>query len=311
MEAPLPPLIDIEPQRPREPMMDPHATDAATQSTKLNRRWLIKMFIFLIALTGLGLWGLVDALVVFPNRGRESTEYLLKTYLEEADRNGQLLRTSVEDPAAELQRLRDATNLTDVERARLKWLEALALVANLSKISSHNKAELSKPMDQRSETPTTFPDPKARLDLLTQKWATQKAPKPLSGFDIPMQWVFVVVGFGGALYMATFLLRTSRVKFYFQPEERRLTLPTGKSFTPADMEDIDKRLWHKFFLFVTLNDGSPEIKLDLLRYSPLEAWILEMWEHSPNYVPEEEESEATEPSAPDSEGETEPHRPTE
>jgi len=282
--------------------MDHEPNTSAMQTTKLNRRWLVKMSIFLIALTGLGIWGLIDALVVYPNRGRASAEFLQFRYLEQAERSGQLLRTTVEDPAAELKRLRAAGDqLNDVERARRQWLHALSMISSLPRIAEQNRAESAKPIGQRGDTPTMFSDPRGRLDTLTQKWSTQTAPKPLSGLDIPSQWVFVAVGFGGAAYLTFFLLRCCRVKFRYAPAERRLTLPSGKSFTPADMKEIDKRLWHKYFLFVTLNDGSPEIKLDLLRYSPLETWILEMWEHSPNYVPEETDDDAEqEPAASES-----------
>ncbi len=274
-----------------------------TLTTTLNRRWLVKMFIFLIALTGLGVWGLIDALVVYPNRGRASAEYLQFRYLEQSERSGQLLRASVEDPAEELKRLRSAgEQVNDVERARRQWLHAVSMIKSLPRITEQNKAESAKPLGQRSDTPTMFSDPRGSLDTLMQKWSTQTAPKPLSGLDIPSQWVFVAVGFGGASYLALFLLKCARVKYRYAPGERRLTIPSGKSFTPMDMKEIDKRLWHKFFLFVTLNDGSPEVKLDLLRYSPLETWVLEMWEHSPNYVPEEADDEAGDESTPSDAG---------
>lgn len=290
--------------------MDQEPNTPATLTTTLNRRWLVKMSIFLIALTGLGVWGLIDALVVYPNRGRASAEYLQFRYLEQSERSGQLFRTTVEDPAAELKRLRAAgEQVNDVERARRQWLHALSMTTSLSRITEQNKAETARPIGQRGDTPTMFSDPRARLDTLTQKWSTQTAPKPLSGLDIPSQWVFVAVGFGGAAYLAFFLLRCCRVKFRYAPAERRLTIPSGKSFTPADMREIDKRLWHKFFLFVTLNDGSPEIKLDLLRYSPLETWILEMWEHSPNYIPEESDDQTEQAPATDESTLDAPDRP--
>jgi hypothetical protein len=63
------------------------------------------------------------------------------------------------------------------------------------------------------------------------------------------------------------------------------------------INEVDKRKWHKFFVFLKLADNSPEIKLDLLRYSPLEDWVLEMEKLHPNYVPEPVEAEA-EPASP-------------
>ncbi|MBL8745983.1 MAG: hypothetical protein JNK58_06455, partial [Phycisphaerae bacterium] len=138
-------------------------------------------------------------------------------------------------------------------------------------------------------TDTMFSDPQSTLDALVQRLSTQNAPKPLAAYDIPLQYVFMIVGFGGAIWLAFFLKRCKGVTYSFDPAEHRLFLPDGKSFVPADIAEVDKRDWHKYFVYLTLNDGSKEMKFDLLRYAPLESWILEMEKLHPNYEPPPEE----------------------
>ncbi len=265
--------------------------------TRLNKGWLVKMGIFFTILLAFGMWGLYDAVSAYPARGRADAEYRELEYLNAARDAGLLLRASVDQPRVELDRLRglekdlittanssdtsQAAMLARADLAKLQWLTALSRVGMLSPAN------------------TTFENPTGQREILENTWATKTPPKPLSAFDIPSQWLFVIAGFGGALWLTFLFLRVSSKKFRWEPSTRTLTIPGGRTIAPADIAEVDKRKWDKFFVTLRLNDSTPaphEHKFDLLRYTPLEAWILEMERHSPNYVPPAPE-EPAEPEA--------------
>ncbi|MGD9692622.1 MAG: hypothetical protein AB7G17_11445 [Phycisphaerales bacterium] len=273
------------------------------QTTRLNRPWVIKTTIYLVCMLALGLWGLVDGLVVYPNRGKRAAEFLEMQYLEQSQRSGSLLTAAIDNPRDEYNRLRDIerqlereadeasksgrTVIADqktTELARLRWLTQLARVGILS------------PARTQMRSTDGVPDPAKRLTELQQAWASRTQPKPLSSFDIPSQWVIAGVGFGAAGWILFVLIRASRKKYRYEPEAMRLTLPGGRVIEPKDIKEVDRRKWDKFFVFLHLKDSTPEIKLDLLRYSPLEAWILEMEKHTDGYVPPEEDEPQPEPA---------------
>lgn len=269
------------------PAPTPPANAGGTQTTKLNRTWVVKTSIYLVVLLGLGIWGLVDGLIVYPERGRGAASFLEKEYLSQAEEAGILLRAGVQDPKAEFDRLRAAETeirqriaqaqaeqrspgQSAVELTRLEWLTALHRISALD--AQH----------------TAIPDPSARLTELQTEWASRKPPKPLSAFDIPSQWLIALAGLGLSAWIVVLFAAVARKKFRYEPATMRLTLPGGKSFTPADIAELDKRQWHKFFVTIRLKDGKTH-KLDLLRYTPLEAWVLEMEKHTDGYEPPKEE----------------------
>lgn len=259
------------------------AAPGARLSTTINvRKWLVKMLIFGTALLVLGVWGYLDATIIYPKRGRESAEHAKLAYLRTLAKDGQLLSDRVEDPAAEFKRLSDVPEIamSDIDRARLTWLTALSRIHSLSALTAENKAAGSTPTD----TTTLFKDPNGALAALEQQLSTKKQPSPLSAFDIPVQWLFVAIGFGGAAYVAFLIFRVARTKFHYVPSEHRLILPDGREIVPSDVKEVDKRKWHKFYSSFILNDGSV-VELDLLRFVPLEEWFLEMEKRTPGYVP--------------------------
>lgn len=115
----------------------------------------------------------------------------------------------------------------------------------------------------------------ALLDELSRKWNQQNQTQPLSSYDLAVQWIFVAVGFGGGLYLLVMILRAAGTKYRWEPEAQRLTLPGGRAIVPADLKDVDKRRWHKFYVTLDLKDGT-HVPLDLYRYDPLEQWVLDM-----------------------------------
>jgi len=256
--------------------------------TTISRNWLAKMALFIAAFLGLAVWGLVDAVAIYPARGAQHARYMEYKYLEALSETGAILRASVDDPRAALEDLEGrqrelademaalppesvARQRVEVELARLSWLRSLA-----------NGWMLDAGR-------TTFDDPAARLEELEEEWASAEQPKGLSAFDIPMQWVFVVIGVGGAAWLGMTVLRVTRTKFTYEESTRTLTLPSGESFAPGDIAEVDKRKWHKYFVTIKLSEGATHT-LDLLRYQPLEEWVLEMEKHSPGYEPPKDEA---------------------
>lgn len=262
------------------------------QTTTINRSWLIKMGVFIAVLIGLGLWGLFDALIAYPNRGRKHAEFAEWQYLEQASQSGLMIQASTPNPVEELARLRTeresiesdpslAEPRRQMQLTRLDWLTALHRVGDLDPAN------------------TVFDDPRARLNELEASWQSKTAPKPLGAYDIPLQWVIVAAGFGGGLWIVALLFSASRRVYTYDPEKMALTLPNGgRTITPADIKEVDKRKWDKFFVFFHMKDDSPEIKLDLLRYKGLEEWVLEMEKHTEGYEPPPVEAE--QPAAVDS-----------
>lgn len=267
-----------------------------TLTTKLQKKWLFKIGIFLVVLFGLGVWGWYDATVIYPKRGKVHVDFMLKNYLEQASASGQLLRASVFDPAAEYQRLLGAgEQLSEVERARLEWLTAVSRLHRLEAITEMNKAVAQDAAAVQSHTMsrdklTVFVEPREMLNRLTTETQNLSQPTPLSSYDIPVQYLIMVAGFAGALWILFVIFRASRVRFRYEPATHTLTLPGGRRISATEIEEVDKRKWHKFFVTLRTKEGSP-VQLDLLRYVPLEEWVLEMERHAPNYEPPEPEAE--------------------
>jgi hypothetical protein len=277
-----------------------------TQSCKLNRTWTLKTGVFLLVLMGFGGWALYDAAVLYPARGLAVASIKLLEFLGAADKAGFLRtdRIAVADPRAELAALgakiddlrstaaRDTGEgrAAAMDIAKYEWLSALD---RTWKLDARPKplGEFVTPVRKKvwidpasgegyqtaADDARTPLQPQALLNELKNYWSAAPKPKPLEAWDLPVQWSFVVAGFGLGGYLVYLIIACRRRAGItrFDPATRRLSLPSGASITPAELEDVDKRLWHKFFVTLVTTDGSHH-KLDLLRYTPLEEWVLEM-----------------------------------
>ncbi|MEK6701457.1 MAG: hypothetical protein AABZ53_04280 [Planctomycetota bacterium] len=242
----------------------------ATNTTSINRSWMLKMAAIGIIFAVFGIWGYYDASIVYPARGVASAEYLKYLYLDEAKRQSLLLSPlSVKDPAGELDRLRKtaAEQLKPLDLARREWLDSLAIINTLD--AAH----------------TEIPSAELEHTELHKKFTTATGapniPKPLSWWDIPVQWLICGLGLAVGLWMLALIIVVSRSKYSWDPEAKVLTLPDGSTLAIAECEDFDRRKWDKFLMFVRVRTGHPrhagkEIRLDLLRYVPLEDWVVEM-----------------------------------
>jgi hypothetical protein len=236
------------------------------QTTRLNRPWFFKVAIFFVIFVGFGLWGWYEAVVTYPQRGIRYADTRLYEYLKAEKASGGSLtsRVSVPDPAGEMARLKGASrSLTEAEQRKLEWLESLEIVGRV------------KPQY------TTIADPDKKFAELDKQWSTGNMPKKLEWYDIPAQWAFVVIGIGGGLWLLILFAMVARVRYGWEESTKTLTLPGGQTLTPADLDDVDKRKWDKYIVFLKVKPshaglGGREVRVDLYRYTPLEEWVLEM-----------------------------------
>ncbi len=282
-------------------MTDANATQSTeTEKTKLGKRWLRKFIIFLVVCIGFGFYGLYDATIAYPNRGEKDASYRLLEYLRAADEAHSLALPlgipQEQTPPDYLAQLKgDRQGLTEraageggaardarADLAKLEWLDALAKVWELT--PERIDADLAG-------------SPRETLDELAAEWETRDQPKPLSWYDIPVQWLFTVVGFGLGIWLAIHMLRVAGKSYTWNAGERRLGLPGGHSIVPADVAEFDKRKWDKFLYFFKIKPdhaqlGGREIKLDLYQYHPLEEWCIEMHKHARPEDFEDEDDDA-------------------
>lgn len=242
------------------------------EQTHINPKWLWKMVIIAVFLLGFGAWGLYDATKAYPERGVNYAEYREWDYLRIIKQDAAWDRASVKDPKAELarldERLRNKSNVSASEIARHQWLEALQIVGHLD--PAH----------------TEIAEPIKRFDELNARWTTtqgttKSSPKKLASWDIPVQWLITVLGFGLGLYLVGLIFTVKRTRYTWDPATQTLTLPDGAALTPADIAEFDKRKWHKYLIFLKIKPGVPkvggqELRLDLLRFARLEEWVLAM-----------------------------------
>lgn len=296
-----------------EPQPVPASSAAApdgVQTTRIGRGWLLKTALFLMLLLGFGIWGLLDAVYFYPRRGEMYAAQVLTEHLEAAKGSNRLTTSDlkVSDPKSALRDLKKqrealaqkaaSSNAIEAREGafqitRLNWLESLALMWRLNADPRLVDEEKGPPavkifFDPKEGQGYSIPadgtgskttlTPQQLYQALVARKARTANVTPLSGLDMLFQWVFVVLGFGGGIYMLVNLARTAARKYRWEPELQRLTLYDGRQFRPDDVKDFDRSLWHKFFMIVHLNDGKV-YKLDLYKHEPLEDWIVEM-EHT-------------------------------
>lgn len=265
---------------------------AASQSgtTTIAKKWSIKMYIITLAMLVLGIWGTVDAIVVYPKRGARAAEYAEFQHLQELKSSSRLANdlASVADPAKVLEELqtkaRDggAGSVSGGERAKLDWLTQLRLIGQLeARNTTFPRTDFRKEDGQ----PVAVGSADERLAGLTTKFVTPdgavKPPSPLSWYDIPSQWIIAAVGFGVFAWLMMLILKVRSKTYAWDAGTKTLTLPSGDKLTPSDIAEFDKSKWDKLYIHLLIKPthatlGGKTLELDLLRYVPLEEWVLEM-----------------------------------
>ncbi|MBO6512592.1 MAG: hypothetical protein JJ974_01330 [Phycisphaerales bacterium] len=280
----------IDPSNDSAPAESNETPEHVTQDcakAPLNKKWSIKLFLITFFVIGFGAYGLYDATIAYPNRGQRFADWAKMQYLEAAkaassEEFGYFERnTSIADPVATLEELSDPTrrqqNLNDAQNqssssrlrstarnARYDWLKGLKTIGEL------------KPEN------TIIEFPNDELTELKTRWSsTSSIPKPLKGYDIPSQWAIMVVCWVIGFWMLVNIIKVVRQKYSWEADSMTLTVPGPIAITPAHLEEVDKRKWDKFIVFLKLNNthpshGGKEIKVDTYQHALVEDWILAM-----------------------------------
>lgn len=256
----------------------------------MGKQWLLRRGGVALMFLVLGVWGLVDAVAIYPGRGLRAADFFEYQYLDALrTQQGMLINSSatIADPGAIWQRLheqeRGGEALSAIEKAKLDWFTQLRYVGKLqAQRSSYPREALGAEPTQSAEE---------RHAALRARFvgggagggsaAPAKAPNPLTQFDIPSQWAIAAVGFAVALYLLAIIAKVRGTRYRWDASTKTLTLPDGSTLTPADISEYDKSKWDKFYVFVQVKPEHPRlggrrIKLDLYRYVPLEDWVLAM-----------------------------------
>lgn len=273
--------MTADPQNSR--LSDPASSSGPLRS-KVSQKWSLRMMLIGVVLIGFGAWGLFDATYAYPNRGAEAAEWFEYQYLDQYKTKQGVLdsRAGVADIAttrADLARRSSLSAPSPLDVALQRWLDSLALIGKTDAATA-----TAIPRDDFRGVKVS--DATTRYAVLTKRWTTSngtpRAASPLSTFDIPVQWMITFAGFGIGVYLFVLIARVRAKTFTFDPATQRLTLPGGKSFVPSDIEDVDKRRWHKLFVDIRIKPGhagelgGKVVPLDLLRYEPVEEWVLMM-----------------------------------
>jgi len=284
-ETPTPePVSESASESGPEPIPEHVSQDCA--KAPLNPKWTFKLFIITFFVIGFGALGLYDAVIKYPARGERFADWAKWQYLDAAKSAGTEQfgiferETSVTDPVEELARLSDseamrrnasdAQNTTSSRRlratmynTRLQWLKGLKTIGQLTPEN------------------TIIESPNDTLDALAAKWAAESSPKPLKGYDIPSQWGIMVICWFVGGWMLLNIIKVLGQKFSWHAETMTLMVPGPLAITPANIEEVDKRKWDKFIVFIKLNDthgshAGKEIKIDTYQHALVEDWILAM-----------------------------------
>ncbi len=257
----------------------------------LNPKWTIKLGIIAFFVIGFGGLGLYDAIIKYPERGQRYADWAKWQYLEAAktagsEQFGIFREASVDNPVEEYERLddpqkresdlRDAANQSSpshlratMRNTRYDWLKALNTIG---KLTPEN---------------TVIDDPEAELASSKARWTSSTSnPKPLKGYDIPSQWGIMVVCWGVGAWMLLHMFRVIGQKFSWDADSMTITIPGPVSVNPNQLEEVDKRKWDKFIVFLKLNDTHPthagkELKVDTYQHALVEDWVLAMEAASP------------------------------
>lgn len=254
------------------PGPDPAAEPGAST---LNRGWVAKIAIIAIGAYLLAGWFYYDATIAFPARGERSALWFELDYLRAADEAGTLGSAGIEDPVGaladapgveELARLSESRR--SFESAKRSWLESLRVIDAL------DSERTTIPRDGVSSA-------RERLGDLETQLASRNQPKPLDAKDIPVQWLMFYVCVAVGVLVTIHIVRISRQVYRWDPEGSRLSLPGGAVLTPDDIDEFDKRKWDKFLIFLKVAQshdklGGQELKIDLLRHTNVESWVLAM-----------------------------------
>lgn len=270
----------------------------------LNGRWIFKLFVITMVILIVGAWGYWDATSVYPKRGERYANWAKWQYLDQskkadAEDYGIFIReASVTEPKEELVRLAASDTLlknqedvanpsssrtlrASMQLARKSWLDALQVIGNLD--AEH----------------TTIESPQRELDALKAYWdAEVSKPDPLHAFDLFVQWIIMALCWTIGLLMIVHMLKVKGKKYGWVAKTMTFSIPGGHSITPDDLEEVDKRKWDKFIVFLKIKGahdtlGGKEISVDTYQHKFVEDWILAMEEKAFGSQEDDDETESS------------------
>ncbi|MFN9992657.1 MAG: hypothetical protein ACK54H_04865 [Phycisphaerales bacterium] len=250
-------------------------------ASNVNRRWTLTQIMYIVVLEAFAALCIYDALWKYPARGADAAafnEYRYLNALAKSDATT-LAGFNLKDPVSAFERLAKKADLIGTDQALNEWLTQLSYIGAL------DGANTSFPRTDFRKG-GAISDPNSRLAELKTEWersdgSDKSHANPLTSWDIPSQWIMLVMCELLSIGMAVVLIRTKSRHYGWDAATMTLTLPDGNSITPADLEDVDKRKWHKFYVHLRIKSAHPklggkEIEFDLKRYDHLEGWILAM-----------------------------------
>jgi hypothetical protein len=255
---------------------------SAPLASHVARRWSVKIGLIALAITAFGLFGVYDAVKGYPDRGKNAAEAAEYQYLQQLGADHMDYRASITDPAlalADLTRNEATAPLSPADHLEKAWLEQLDRV---HKIEPASASTIIPRTDFRGDKVT---DAAQRRAELQKRWTTTagglRQASPLTPWDILLQWVIVAVCLPIGLWMFLLMMVAKSRVYRWDPSEQRLTLPGGQSFVPSDIAEVDKRKWHRLYVTLKMKPSHPQlggrdVELDLLRYEPVEDWVLAM-----------------------------------
>jgi hypothetical protein len=256
-------------------------TSVQASASTVNRRWTLTQIMYIIVLQAFSALCIYDALWKYPARGADAAAFNEYRYLNALDKSDPtaLAAMNLKDPGATFERLAKKADLIGTDQALNEWLTQLSYIGAL------NGSNTSFPRTDFRKG-VAISDPNSRLADLKAEWersdgSDKTHANPLTSWDIPSQWIMLVMCELLSTGMTFVLIRTKSRRYGWDAATMTLTLPDGNSISPGDLEDVDKRKWHKFYVHLRIKPDHPklggkEIEFDLKRYDHVEGWILAM-----------------------------------
>ena len=261
----------------------------ACSKAPLNPRWRFKLGVIALIVFLVGCWGLWDATSVYPNRGKKFAEWAQWQYLQQAKKADSedfgifLSESSISDPVEEFNYLSEPDRLAQ-NRADASNPSSSRTLRASRQMALHQWLSALKVVGMLDAEHTTIQSPQTRLDELQAKWSKiPTQPKPLSAFDLMTQWLIMGICYLVTLWMLVHMMRVASKRYAWDPDTMTLTLPGGASITPDDLEEVDKRKWDKFIVFLRIKGAHPqlggqEVRIDTYQHALVEDWALAMEE---------------------------------
>lgn len=266
--------------------------------TRISKKWLIRIVPMMLALVGFSAFFFYDGQIAYPKRGASAAAFAEYRYLKQLD-PGELAALELKDPKATLTRLEGKSDLVGADRALSDWLTQLKYIGKLDAANTDFPRT-----DFRNGVAAGYS--LERLKALRTEWEssdgkTKEAPSPLTFWDIPSQWLLGVVCTVISIWVIITFVRGMQRRYSWDFASKTLTIPGGHTLTPADIEEFDKREWHRVYIHLKIKPTHPTVggrllEFDLMRYEPLEDWILCMERTVAAGLPVPEVSKLAEPA---------------